>query len=92
MSVGEVSAEGVALRANFLTFQGLIYALEDFWVLPGLGHDHGISTQAIRKAPVLHYNGNMKPWLDLGIPKYKVYWRKFLNREDPYLSQCNVNP
>jgi hypothetical protein len=32
----------------------------------GLGHDYGISRVDIEKAAALHYNGVMKPWLDLG--------------------------
>ncbi|XVF66000.1 hypothetical protein PTKIN_Ptkin09bG0295400 [Pterospermum kingtungense] len=84
--------EGSALLASLLTFQDLIYALDSAWVLSGLGHDYGLNIQEIKKAAVLHYNGNMKPWLELGIPKYKVYWKKFLNQEDQFLSECNVNP
>ncbi|XP_012487123.1 probable galacturonosyltransferase 7 isoform X2 [Gossypium raimondii] len=91
--VKEVSKkEGSAALASLLTFQDLIYALDNDWVLSGLGHDYGLSTQSIKKAAVLHYNGNMKPWLELGIPKYKVYWRKFLNPENQFLNECNVNP
>ncbi|KAB2067459.1 hypothetical protein ES319_A09G228000v1 [Gossypium barbadense] len=91
--VKEVSKkEGSAALASLLTFQDLIYALDNDWVLSGLGHDYELSTQSIKKAAVLHYNGNMKPWLELGIPKYKVYWRKFLNPENQFLNECNVNP
>ncbi|KAK5804942.1 hypothetical protein PVK06_032594 [Gossypium arboreum] len=64
--------EGSAALASLLSFQGLIYALDNDWVLSGLGHDYELSTQSIKKAAVLHYNGNMKPWLELGIPKYKL--------------------
>ncbi|KAK9755361.1 hypothetical protein RND81_01G019700 [Saponaria officinalis] len=95
--VQELEAEGkqyeaVASRATLLTFQDLVHALDDSWVLSGLGHDYGLGVQAIRNAAVLHFNGNMKPWLELGIPKYKSLWAKFLNREDKLLSECNVSP
>ncbi|KAE8728124.1 putative galacturonosyltransferase 7 [Hibiscus syriacus] len=84
--------EESSVLASMLTFQDLIYALDSEWIISGLGHDYGISIQSIKKASVLHYNGNMKPWLELGIPKYKVYWKKFLNRENHFLNECNVNP
>lgn len=90
--IGEQSIEAAALRASLLTFQDLILGLDGEWVLSGLGHHYGLDSQAIRKAAVLHYNGNMKPWLEMGIPQYKNYWRKFLNLEDQILSVCNVNP
>lgn len=92
VSIGEESMEAVALRGSLLTFQGLIYALDGAWALSGLGHDYGLNIQAIKKAAVLHYNGNMKPWLELGIPRYKKFWKKFLNQEDRLLSECNVHP
>nr|XP_023919326.1 probable galacturonosyltransferase 7 isoform X2 [Quercus suber]POF01819.1 putative galacturonosyltransferase 7 [Quercus suber] len=91
LAMHEGSSEAVALHASLLSFQDLIYALDGTWLLSGLGHDYGIDIQAISKAAVLHYNGNMKPWLELGIPKYRGYWKKYLNREDQFLTQCNVN-
>ncbi|XP_041027784.1 probable galacturonosyltransferase 7 isoform X3 [Juglans microcarpa x Juglans regia] len=91
MTTLEESVEAVALRASLLSFEGLIYAIDGAWILSGLGHDYGIDNEAISKAAILHYNGNMKPWLELGIPKYKHYWKKFLSREDQFMSECNVN-
>ncbi|KAL2607113.1 hypothetical protein AAZX31_09G247900 [Glycine max] len=87
----EGSVEGIAWRASLLTFENEIYPLNESWVVSGLGHDYKIDTQPIKTASVLHYNGKMKPWLDLGIPQYKSYWKKFLNKEDQLLSDCNVN-
>ncbi|RVW29750.1 putative galacturonosyltransferase 7 [Vitis vinifera] len=92
LSMGEESLGHVALRASLLSFQDLVYALDDTWVFSGLGHNYHLDTQAIKRAAVLHYNGNMKPWLELGIPKYRNYWRKFLNLDEQYLTECNVNP
>ncbi|KAL0710948.1 hypothetical protein Bca4012_017926 [Brassica carinata] len=92
MSGGGESREAVALQASLLTFQDKVYALDDKWALSGLGYDYYINTQTIKNAATLHFNGNMKPWLELGIPQYKSYWRKHLNREDRFLSDCNVNP
>ncbi|XP_058737208.1 probable galacturonosyltransferase 7 isoform X2 [Vicia villosa] len=77
--------------ASLLTFENKIYPLNESWVRSGLGHDYKIDSNSIKTAPVLHYNGKMKPWLDLGIPNYKSYWKKFLNKEDQLLSECNVN-
>ncbi|XP_076917630.1 putative galacturonosyltransferase 7 isoform X1 [Bidens hawaiensis] len=80
------------LGATMLTFQGLLTPLDDTWVLSGLGHNYGITNEAITKAAVLHYNGNMKPWLELGIQNYKIHWRKYLNPDNRFLTDCNVNP
>ncbi|KAH9737174.1 putative galacturonosyltransferase 7 [Citrus sinensis] len=91
VSMGEESKEAVALRGSLLTFQDLVYALDGVWALSGLGHDYGLNIEAIKKAAVLHYNGHMKPWLELGIPRYKKFWKKFLNQEDQLLNERNGN-
>ncbi|CAI9779169.1 unnamed protein product [Fraxinus pennsylvanica] len=91
MSTGGLS-ETTVLSASMLTFQGLVYALDDSWMLSGLGLNYGHEDDALRTAAVLHFNGNMKPWLELGIPRYKSSWRKFLNLQNQFLSDCNVNP
>ncbi|PWA91671.1 galacturonosyltransferase 7 [Artemisia annua] len=85
-----LSEKKTTLGATMLTFQGLLVALDDTWVLSGLGHNYGISNEAINKAAVLHFNGNMKTWLELGISSYKSHWRKFLNNDDHFLADCNI--
>nr|XP_043636791.1 probable galacturonosyltransferase 7 isoform X2 [Erigeron canadensis] len=90
--VQQKPSEATTIRAAMLTFQGLLVALDNTWVLSGLGHNYGISKEAINKAAVLHFNGNMKPWLELGISPYKVHWRKYLNLDNHFLTDCNVNP
>ncbi|KAM0953852.1 putative polygalacturonate 4-alpha-galacturonosyltransferase [Dioscorea sansibarensis] len=89
-SWNEVSVKAAALPITLIAFQELIYALDDSMVLSGLGHSYGVSTDALRNAPVLHYNGNMKPWLELGIPSYKKFWRKYLTKER-FMDECNVS-
>ncbi|XP_011101985.1 probable galacturonosyltransferase 7 [Sesamum indicum] len=87
----ERSSKTTTLSASLLTFEGLIYALQDNWMLSGLGYNYGMDLEALKTAAVLHFDGSMKPWLELGIPKYKNFWRKFLNPQDQFLNDCNVN-
>ncbi|XP_004492632.2 probable galacturonosyltransferase 7 [Cicer arietinum] len=91
LSAQKGSTATAAWPASLLTFENKIYPLNESWVQSGLGHAYKIDSNSIKTAPVLHYNGKMKPWLDLGIPNYKSYWKKFLNKEDQLLSECNVN-
>ncbi|XP_019162747.1 PREDICTED: probable galacturonosyltransferase 7 isoform X2 [Ipomoea nil] len=83
--------EAVTLRAFLLTFQGEVYALDENWVLSGLGYNFSLGTEAVKNARVLHYNGDMKPWLDLAIHDYADFWSNYINTEDQLLSNCNVN-
>ncbi|KAL6641995.1 hypothetical protein ACP70R_020176 [Stipagrostis hirtigluma subsp. patula] len=79
------------LPASLLAFQDLIYPLEDSWVQSGLGHDYRISRVDIENAATLHYNGVMKPWLDLGIHDYKRYWRKYMANGERFMTECNIH-
>ncbi|XP_042379603.1 probable galacturonosyltransferase 7 isoform X1 [Zingiber officinale] len=88
----EVQWRAAALPANLLAFHGHIYTLDNTLVQQGLGHDYEVSEDSLKNAAALHYNGNMKPWLDLAIPKYKIYWKKYLTRDERYMEECNVNP
>ncbi|KAH0462684.1 hypothetical protein IEQ34_010259 [Dendrobium chrysotoxum] len=79
-----------ALPTSLLTFQDHVFPLDSTLVISGLGHDYHVSEEVIKNAVALHYNGNMKPWLDLGIPTYKKYWKKFLIQGEPFMDECNV--
>ncbi|XP_020584319.1 probable galacturonosyltransferase 7 [Phalaenopsis equestris] len=79
-----------ALPTSLLAFQGHVFPLDSMSIISGLGHDYHVSEDVIKTAAALHYNGNMKPWLDLGIPTYKKYWKKFLIQGEPFMDQCNV--
>ncbi|CAL9037838.1 unnamed protein product [Musa banksii] len=88
----EAGWRAATLPAGLLSFHGQIYALDDALVQQGLGHDYGVPEDTIENVAALHFNGNMKPWLDLGIPKYKKYWKKYLTQEERFMDECNVNP
>ncbi|XP_044388033.1 probable galacturonosyltransferase 7 [Triticum aestivum] len=80
-----------ALPRGLLAFQDLIYPLKGSWVQSGLGYDYGISRVDIEKAATLHYNGVMKPWLDLAIHSYKGYWRKYMTNGERFMAECNIH-
>lgn len=88
----ELSLRAAAFPLSLLSFQHLIYPLDEKLTLAGLGYDYGIDEEVVRRSASLHYNGNMKPWLELGIPDYKKYWKRFLVRGDRFMDECNVNP
>uniref|UniRef100_A0A0D9X301 Hexosyltransferase n=1 Tax=Leersia perrieri TaxID=77586 RepID=A0A0D9X301_9ORYZ len=92
MMKDEASLRAAAFPLSLLSFQNLIYPLDERLILSGLGYDYGIAEEVARSSAALHYNGNMKPWLELGIPNYRKYWKKFLTREDRFMEECNVNP
>ncbi|KAE8692743.1 putative galacturonosyltransferase 10 [Hibiscus syriacus] len=61
------------------TFYGLTEALDLSWHGLGLGYTN-VNPLLIEKGVVLHFNGNSKPWLKIGIEKYKPLWEKCCRR------------
>ncbi|XP_022764026.1 probable galacturonosyltransferase 10 isoform X3 [Durio zibethinus] len=78
------------LPPGLLTFYGLTEALDPSWHVLGLGYTN-VGSQLIEKGAVLHFNGNSKPWLKIGIEKYKPLWEKYVDYSHPLLQQCNFH-
>lgn len=77
------------LPPGLMTFYGLTYSLNKSWHVLGLGYNPSINPLEIENAAVIHYNGNMKPWLEMAMTKYRPYWTKYIDYDHPYLRQCN---
>lgn len=78
------------LPPGLLTFYGLTEPLNPSWHVLGLGYTN-VDPQLIKNGAVLHFNGNSKPWLKIGIEKYKPLWDKYVDYGHPLLQQCNVH-
>lgn len=78
------------LPPGLLTFYGLTEPLDPMWHVLGLGYTN-VDPVLIEKGAVLHYNGNSKPWLKIGMEKYKPLWDKYVDYGHPLLQQCNVH-
>ncbi|KAJ7529196.1 hypothetical protein O6H91_15G037300 [Diphasiastrum complanatum] len=79
------------LPPGLITFYNMTYALDKSWHVLGLGYNPSIERTEIDAAAVVHYNGNLKPWLDIGFAKYKPHWTKYVKFDHSYLKQCNIN-
>ncbi|PON78235.1 Galacturonosyltransferase [Trema orientale] len=80
------------LPPGLITFWKRTFPLEKSWHVLGLGYNPNVSQKDIERAAVIHYNGNMKPWLEIGISKYRNYWAKHVDYDHVYLRDCNINP
>ncbi|GMI75864.1 galacturonosyltransferase 1 [Hibiscus trionum] len=79
------------LPPGLITFYGLTHPLEKSWHVLGLGYNPSVDKKEIEHAAVVHYNGNMKPWLELAMTKYRSYWTKYIKYDHPYLRSCNLS-
>ncbi|KAI3829208.1 hypothetical protein L1987_03325 [Smallanthus sonchifolius] len=78
------------LPPGLITFYGLTHPLDKSWHVLGLGYNPSIDKKDIEKAAVIHYNGNMKPWLELAMTKYRSYWVKYIKFDHPYIRGCKL--
>ncbi|BAT79818.1 galacturonosyltransferase 11 [Vigna angularis] len=76
------------LPPALLSFYGLTEPLDRRWHVLGLGYDLNIDSRLIESAAVIHFNGNMKPWLKLAIGRYKPLWHRYINQSHPHLQDC----
>lgn len=74
-----------------MTFYGLTHPLNKSWHVLGLGYNPSIDRTEIENAAVIHYNGNMKPWLEIAMTKYRPYWTKYIKYNHPYLRSCKLS-
>ncbi|KAF0913841.1 hypothetical protein E2562_024926 [Oryza meyeriana var. granulata] len=80
------------LPAGLVTFWNRTFPLDHSWHQLGLGYNPNINEKDIRRASVIHYNGNLKPWLEIGLARYRKYWSKYVNFDQVFLRDCNINP
>ncbi|KAG1364290.1 Hexosyltransferase [Cocos nucifera] len=79
------------LPAGLITFWNRTLPLDRSWHVLGLGYNPHVVQKEIERAAVIHYNGNMKPWLEIGMPKYRNYWSKYINYDQVFLQDCNID-
>ncbi|KAJ9563472.1 hypothetical protein OSB04_008632 [Centaurea solstitialis] len=78
------------LPPGLMTFYGLTHPLDKSWHVLGLGYNPSIDKSDIENAAVIHYNGNMKPWLELAMTRYRSYWIKYIKFDHPYIRGCKL--
>ncbi|KAK1350635.1 Hexosyltransferase [Heracleum sosnowskyi] len=80
------------LPPGLITFWKRTFSLDRSWHVLGLGYNPNVNQKDIERAAVVHYNGNLKPWLEIGIPKFKSYWTRYIDYDQQYLRECNLSP
>jgi len=77
------------LPPGLITFYSTTKPLDKSWHVLGLGYNPSISLEEIRNAAVVHFNGNMKPWLDIGMNQFRPLWTKHVDYDNEYIQACN---
>ncbi|KAG6415677.1 hypothetical protein SASPL_123091 [Salvia splendens] len=77
------------LPAGLVTFYSTTKPLDKAWHVQGLGINPSISMEEIEKAAVIHFSGDMKPWLDIAMNLYKHLWTKYVDNTMDFVQMCN---
>uniref|UniRef100_A0A7N0TCZ8 Hexosyltransferase n=1 Tax=Kalanchoe fedtschenkoi TaxID=63787 RepID=A0A7N0TCZ8_KALFE len=77
------------LPPGLITFYSTTKPLDKSWHVLGLGYNPSISQDEIEHAAVVHFNGNMKPWLDIAMNQFRPLWTKYVDYEMEFVQACN---
>ncbi|KAL4340908.1 hypothetical protein GQ457_08G020570 [Hibiscus cannabinus] len=77
------------LPPGLITFYSTTKPLHKSWHVLGLGYNPSISMDEISNAAVVHFNGNMKPWLDIAMNQFKPLWSKYVDFDLEFVQACN---
>jgi len=77
------------LPPGLITYYSTTKPLDKSWHVLGLGYNPSISMDEINNAAVVHFNGNMKPWLDIAMAQFKPLWTKYVDYELDFVQACN---
>ncbi|KAJ8749316.1 hypothetical protein K2173_018799 [Erythroxylum novogranatense] len=77
------------LPPGLITYYSTTQPLDKSWHVLGLGYNPSISMDEIHNAAVVHFNGNMKPWLDIAMTQFKPLWTKYVDYELEFVQACN---
>ncbi|KAF3431662.1 hypothetical protein FNV43_RR26394 [Rhamnella rubrinervis] len=77
------------LPPGLITFYSTTKPLDKSWHVLGLGYNPSIGMEEINNAAVVHFNGNMKPWLDIAMNQFRPLWTKYVDYDLEFVQACN---
>jgi hypothetical protein len=78
------------LPPALIAFDGNVQPISEKWHMLGLGYNTKTNLEGVKRAAVVHYNGQAKPWLDIAFPELRRYWSKYVNYSNEFVRQCNI--
>ncbi|KAF9626520.1 hypothetical protein IFM89_034454 [Coptis chinensis] len=78
------------LPPALIAFKGYVHAIDSSWHLLGLGYQNRTNTESVKKAAVIHYNGQSKPWLEIGFEHLRPFWTKYVNYSNDFVRNCHI--
>ncbi|KAF3635143.1 hypothetical protein FXO38_24766 [Capsicum annuum] len=60
------------LPPALIAFKGLVHPIDSSWHMLGLGYQNKTKVENVKKAAVIHYNGESKSWLEIGFEHLRL--------------------
>lgn len=67
-----------------------MHGIDPSWHLLGLGYQDKTDIESVRRAAVIHYNGQCKPWLDIAFKNLRPFWTKHVNYSNDFVRNCHI--
>ncbi|KAI7736946.1 hypothetical protein M8C21_019209 [Ambrosia artemisiifolia] len=78
------------LPPALIAFRGYVHPIDPSWHMLGLGYQPNTSVESVKKAAVIHYNGQSKPWLEIGYEHLRPFWSKYVNYSNEFVKNCHI--
>lgn len=78
------------LPPALIAFKGHIHPINPSWHMLGLGYQNKTNIDSVKKAAVIHYNGQSKPWLQIGFEHLRPFWTKYVNYSNDFVRNCHI--
>lgn len=78
------------LPPALIAFKGHVHPIDPSWHMLGLGYQEKSDIESVKKAAVIHYNGQSKPWLEIGFEHLRPFWTKYVNYTNDFVRNCHI--
>ncbi|KAL0450490.1 UNVERIFIED_CONTAM: putative galacturonosyltransferase 14 [Sesamum latifolium] len=78
------------LPPALIAFKGHVHPIDPSWHMLGLGYQNKTNIESLEKAAVIHYNGQSKPWLEIGFEHLRPFWTKYVNYSSDFIRNCHI--
>ncbi|KAF6171721.1 hypothetical protein GIB67_007242 [Kingdonia uniflora] len=78
------------LPPALIAFRGNVHPIDPHWHMLGLGYQQKTDVEHAKKAAVIHYNGQSKPWLEIGFEHLRPLWTKYVNYSNDFIKNCHI--
>jgi lipopolysaccharide biosynthesis glycosyltransferase len=78
------------LPPALIAFKGHVHPIDASWHMLGLGYQNNTNIESVKNAAVIHYNGQSKPWLQIGFEHLRPFWTKYVNYSNDFVRNCHI--